>query len=285
MSESPSDRGSQSTLLNTHPGAQAAGRRGVWQKVRRVWAALGTLTFVGFTGWCLVAYRATEEARQALLAGADGVTVTRGEAHWRFTPDTSPPRHPVRLVFFAGSMVDPVAYAPLARAVATNGYPVLLMDLPWRGAFGGADGGEVLVQARETMRQVSTVQKWVIAGHSKGGAVAARFVFEDPTDVAGLVLVGTSHPRDFDLSGTSVPVTKILGTRDGVAELEKSERNRSMLPASARWVLIEGGNHSQFGCYGFQPGDWRASISREEQQRETVAAVIDALEAALDLGR
>jgi pimeloyl-ACP methyl ester carboxylesterase len=285
MSESPSDHGSLSTLQDIHPGAQAAGRRSVWQRVRRVWAALGTIAFVGFTGWCLIAYRATKEARQALQPGTDEVTVTRGDAHWRFIPVTGHLRPPVGLVFFAGSMVDPVAYAPLARAVATNGYPVLLMELPRRGAFGGADGGEVLAQARRAMGQVSTVQKWVIAGHSKGGSVAARFVHEDAADVAGLVLVGTSHPRDFDLSGTSVPVTKILGTRDGVAELEKSERNRSMLPASARWVLIEGGNHSQFGYYGFQPGDWRAWVSREEQQRQTVAAAIDALEVAIDLGR
>lgn len=268
-------------MTNVLPGSQAASRRGLWQKVRRVWAALGIIAFLGFTGWCLIAYRATEEARQALLAAADGVAVTRGEAHWRFTPDTSLPRHPIGLVFFAGSMVDPVAYAPLARAVATNGYPVLLMELPWRGAFGDADGDKVLAQARDAMAQVPVIHRWVVAGHSRGGAVAARFVHENTTDVAGLVLIGTSHPRDLNLSGTSVPVTKVLGTRDGVAEVEKSERNRSRLPPSARWVLIEGGNHSQFGYYGFQPGDWRASISRAEQQRQTVAAVVNALEGAL----
>lgn len=281
MTESPSDRGSLSTMPDTRPGAQAVGRPGVWKRVRRVWAALGSVAFVAFTGWCLIAYRATEEGRQALRAGGDGVTVIRGETHWRFAPASGQPNHPVGLVFFAGSLVDPVAYAPLARAVATNGYPVLLMELPWRGAFGGADGSEVLAEARRAMGQVSTVLKWVIAGHSKGGAVAARFVYEDATDVDGLVLVGTSHPRDFDLSGTAVPVTKVLGTRDGVAKVEKSERNRSKLPASVRWVLIEGGNHSQFGYYGFQPGDRKASISREEQQRQTLAAVINALEAAL----
>jgi hypothetical protein len=35
-------------------------------------------------------------------------------------------------------------------------------------------------------------------------------------------------------------------------------------------VRIEGGNHSQFGWYGFQPGDRWASISREEQQAVVV---------------
>lgn len=67
-------------------GDRAHGRWGRWPGIRRVWAALGTTAFVGFTGWCLIAYRATDEARQALQAGADGAAVARGEHHWRFTP-------------------------------------------------------------------------------------------------------------------------------------------------------------------------------------------------------
>jgi pimeloyl-ACP methyl ester carboxylesterase len=130
------------------------------------------------------------------------------------------------------------------------------------------------------MGQHPDVPRWIVAGHSKGGAVAARLAYENATALAGLVLIGTSHPRDFDLSGTSIAVTRILGTRDGIAEVEKSERNRRLLPASARWILIEGGNHSQFGYYGFQPGDCPATISREEQQRQTLAALMEALQAA-----
>ncbi len=210
----------------------------------------------------------------------DGVVVARGEGHWRFTPlnDTSDSR--TGLVFFAGSLVDPIAYAPLARAVATRGFPVLLIELPRRGALGGADGAEVMVRARAAMGRVPSVGRWVIAGHSRGGAVAARFVFEDASGVGGLVLLGTSHPRDFDLSGVQVPVTKVLGTQDGVSSVEKSERNRSKLPSSTRWVLIEGGNHSQFGYYGFQPGDRWATIGREEQQRRILEAVVSALQTA-----
>lgn len=37
---------------------------------------------------------------------------------------------------------------------------------------------------------------------------------------------------------------------------------------------IDGGNHSQFGYYGFQLGDWPATIGREEQQRRTLDALI-----------
>jgi hypothetical protein len=42
-------------------------------------------------------------------------------------------------------------------------------------------------------------------------------------------------------------------------------------------VLIEGGNHSQFGYYGVQLGDNSAGISREQQQELTVEGVLAAL--------
>jgi len=92
--------------------------------------------------------------------------------------------------------------------------------------------------------------------------------------------VGTSHPRDFSLAESTLLVTKILGTRDGVAPIERSEENRHLLPATSRWVLIEGGNHSQFGWYGFQPGDHFATIDRDRQQELTRTAIVDALESA-----
>jgi len=77
-----------------------------------------------------------------------------------------------------------------------------------------------------------------------------------------------------------VPVTKILGTRDGIAELEKSEQTRHNLPGATRWALIEGGNHCQFSFYGFQPGDSTATISRDRQQELTLQLVVETLEAA-----
>ena len=93
-------------------------------------------------------------------------------------------------------------------------------------------------------------------------------------------MIGTTHPRDVDLSGLEVPVTKLVATRDGLAKVAGVEANRHLLPASTRWVRIEGGNHSQFGWYGFQPGDRRADISASEQRRQMIGAVIGALQSA-----
>jgi hypothetical protein len=91
------------------------------------------------------------------------------------------------------------------------------------------------------------------------------------------VLIGSSHPRDFSLADLTLPVAKILGSRDCVAEVEKSDTNRHLLPALTRWVVVDGANHSQFGWYGFQPGDCWATIDRARQHAVTVEAVIDVL--------
>jgi len=249
----------------------------IWSKVCKGWAAFGLIALIAFIGWCLLGYRANPDARQALHSSQE-IQVVRGDGYWSFISriNSNPPS--LGLLFFPGSLVEPAAYAPLARAVARKGYPVLLVELPRRGTFGGANGHEIIKRARKAMQQVSDVPHWIVSGHSRGGAVAACFVQENASGVAGLVLVGTTHPREYSLVDLQVPVMKILGTWDGLATVEKAEQTRHNLPASTRWIVIQGVNHSQFGCYGFQPGDHKATISRDQQQKLTTQAFIEMLE-------
>jgi hypothetical protein len=72
-------------------------------------------------------------------------------------------------------------------------------------------------------------------------------------------------------------VLSLYGTRD-MAGVQKFEESRAMLPEGTQYVVIEGGNHAQFGDYGEQPGDNPALISRAEQQAQVVEAVIAFLE-------
>src|SRR5688572_9207626 len=110
--------------------------------------------------------------------------------------------------------------------------------------------------------------------------LAARFLHENRTGLAGLALIGTTHPRDFSLAGVTMPVTKIYGTRDGVASFDKIRQNRHLLPPNTTWVEIEGGNHVQFGYYRHQLGDSEATISRAEQQKLVETALLAALSRA-----
>ena len=84
-----------------------------------------------------------------------------------------------------------------------------------------------------------------------------------------------------DLSDKDIAVVSIYGDVDGVLDMEEYEASKSNLPADMTEHVIKGGNHSQFGSYGLQEGDNKASITPEDIQAgidlaaETVADVVD----------
>ncbi len=243
--------------------------------------ATGVVVTIALAGWSLIAFRANADARAATISDSI-VANTRRDGMWRFAATNAAAAPRAGLLFFPGALVDPAAYAPLARAVAAAGFPVTLMELPRRGALGGANDRDLLGRALDHTRTAGAAHRWVVAGHSRGAVAAVDFAASYPTSIAGLVLIGTTHPRDADLSRLAAPVTKIVGTNDGIAPLRKSEANRRLLPGATRWIRIEGGNHSQFGWYGFQPGDHVAGISAERQHAQMLSAILDALRAAAD---
>jgi pimeloyl-ACP methyl ester carboxylesterase len=250
--------------------------RRLWRRVRLVWITAGLAVTAAFVIWSLVAFRASAPARGAVVSDS-AVAVGHSDGVWSFLPRRPMSAGIPALVFFPGALVDPVAYAPLVRAAAGAGFPSYIVELPRRGAFGGANDPALEERLDRLLAATGTPRRWVIAGHSRGAVVASQIASERRKGFAGLVLIGSSHPRDVDLSTLAVSVTKVAGTRDGLATRTEVEENRAKLPASTRWVWIEGGNHSQFGWYGFQPGDRRATIAAATQRATMIQAVLDAL--------
>jgi pimeloyl-ACP methyl ester carboxylesterase len=229
-----------------------------------------------FVSWSLIAYRPSADAVAATVSGTD-VSVEQDRGVWRFVSTTAAASSPPALIFFPGALVDPRAYAPLLRAVARAGFPAYLIELPRRGAFGGHEDVEVETRLASVLARHSAGTRLVLAGHSLGVVVVSRVASRSMPQLGGLALVGSSHPRDVDLSQLTVPVTKIVGTRDGIATPAQVMANGAKLPATTRWVWVDGGNHSQFGWYGFQPLDWPATIEASRQREIMVDAVIDVL--------
>lgn len=83
---------------------------------------------------------------------------------------------------------------------------------------------------------------YTLAGHSQGAKMAAQFVYENPGLIDKLVLIATTHPREVSLADRSLPVLKISGSRDGVADEAAILANRGNLPADAQFVRIDGAN-------------------------------------------
>lgn len=239
--------------------------------IRIVWVSGGILFFV----WLFYSFQA-HGVDTAVLQSNETVTITETADTIRFAPQNAKTNG---LIFYPGALVEPEAYAPLARAIAEQGYLTIIVKLPLRTASFGSQEKDLMTYTQTLMAAHEEVQNWFIAGHSRGGAIAARFAHQHGDLVDGLILIGTSHPKEaaFSLANSTFPVTKIYATRDGLASAAEVKANADFLPAQTQWVEIEGGNHAQFGYYGPQLGDGRAQISRTQQQDLTVAAILTAL--------
>ena len=176
-------------------------------------------------------------------------------------------------IFYPGGRVDARSYAPPARALAEQGYPAVIVPMPLNLAVFGSG------KAADVMAAMPEVERWVIAGHSLGGAMAATFTHGNPDAVDGLVLWAAYPAGSADLSArTGSAVSSIYGTADAVINVEAFQGSRALLPPQTVWVPIEGGNHAQFGWYGEQTAEDIATISREEQQAQVIAATLAVLD-------
>jgi dienelactone hydrolase len=232
-----------------------------------VLVVLVVLVTAGTIAWSLLQHEAMPEALAALQS--DGEVAVSDERWLVFTPAAREPHG--GLALYPGGFVDPRAYAPTARAIAAEGYLVVIVPMPLNLAVLGANHAQAVIDA------YPEVDRWVLGGHSLGGAMAARYAHRNPGAAHGLALWAAYPASSDDLSARSLSVASIYGTRDGLATPAKVGASRPLLPVDTQWMAIEGGNHAQFGWYGPQSGDGEAMISREEQQAQIVAATVDVL--------
>ncbi len=217
----------------------------------------------------------TQNVADELLRSSNDVTVLHRTTTLDFLPRK---RHAASaLVFICGSGIHPEAYAPLLRPIADLGYPVFTIKLPYRFAPLDSHKSQAVTRARKVISGHPEITHWVIAGHSLGGALAARVARTTGGLHTAFVLIGTTHPKEDDLTGIDAPFTKIYATNDGVAPVDRVMASRALLPKETNWVRIPGGNHSQFGHYGHQLFDGEATITREAQQAITREALLEAL--------
>ncbi|MDP5120630.1 MAG: alpha/beta hydrolase [Spirosomaceae bacterium] len=229
--------------------------------LRRIWVIAG----LSFFGWMVYSMQAKGILEQILKSDRD-ISVSANDYSITFTPSNSFSKV---IIFYPGALVQTEAYAPLCRKLADNGYEVVLMKMPYRMAN---QGYEII---KEENLLSNPNKQYILAGHSQGGKMAAQFVYENPGLIDKLILLGTSHPRDYDMSEYDIPVLKLYGSNDGVASPADVRKNKSKLPSSAKFIEIKGGNHSQFGYYGFQFNDDKATIGREEQQEVILKNILN----------
>jgi pimeloyl-ACP methyl ester carboxylesterase len=169
-------------------------------------------------------------------------------------------------LFYPGGLVKPEAYLPALVPLAESGYPVVVVKMPFDLAFFDTEKGVGLTGS------VPGVGRWAIGGHSLGGVAAAMAVEKHPGKFAGLVLWASYPGSGNSLARATIPTISIRASEDGLATPAKVGAAASLLPPDTERVVIEGGNHGQFGDYGPQKGDGTATLSRLAQQEQVANA-------------
>ncbi|MBU3161463.1 alpha/beta hydrolase [Clostridium frigoris] len=173
------------------------------------------------------------------------------------------------LIIYPGGKVEPQAYAPLAEKIAESGFKVVIVPMPLKLAILSPNKAEKVIE------KYSEIKQWYIAGHSLGGVMAAQFAYKNQDEINGLILLASYPQKSNNLSSSVVKVLSMYGTRDGFVGKDKIDESKKLLPKSTKWIPIKGGNHSQNAWYGFQKGDNKATITRDEQQNIIGKSIVE----------
>lgn len=173
-------------------------------------------------------------------------------------------------IFYPGAKVDEKAYAELMMRLADEGTDCFLISMPLHMAILGKRKADNVIEAYSG----NGYKHWYIGGHSLGGAVAAIYAAENSDKLDGVVMLAAYSTKKLD---QNLKAMTMIATNDHVINTQDYEENKKNLPPDATEVVIQGGNHSQFGDYGDQRGDGEATITRDDQIKQVCEAILHML--------
>lgn len=138
--------------------------------------------------------------------------------------------------------------------MAEKGHRVYIASMPLNLAFFGQNKADSFISEHQDRR-------YVIGGHSLGGVFAARYASEHADVIDGVYFMASYADDGGKLNGLNMSAIQITGTQDGVLDRTEWEAARKNLPDDTTYVDIAGGNHGQFGSYGFQKGRQRSFLN------------------------
>jgi pimeloyl-ACP methyl ester carboxylesterase len=180
-----------------------------------------------------------------------------------FRPASKQPA--IGVILYPGGRCDARAYAPVVRPLAAAGACVVIPNMPLRLAVLDANRVAKIIAAHPD------IDRWILGGHSMGGAIAAAYVHKRPESVQGLFFLASYAAKMHAMREATLPVAMIYGTHDFVTRKTEFEASSERLPEHTEYVAIEGGDHYQFGS--FANAECTATISRDIQQAQTTSAL------------
>lgn len=196
------------------------------------------------------------DAAQTAMNGNEKVSVHKIDGGYLFDG----PSDSKAIIFYPGAKVESTAYAPLLLKLSEEGFDCFLTDMPFNMPVFGINAADIFIFNYQ-------YDTWIIAGHSLGGSIAVEYANSHQDIIDGIILLASYPSTKLD---NHLKLCSVYGSKDGVLSLSRYESGKKYWPEQSGEVIIEGGNHAQFGDYGFQDRDNPADITAEEQQTCTV---------------
>ena len=216
--------------------------------------------------WSSKSYKPNELAIQAL--NSDKKIEVKNDKFISFTPKDKEVEK--GFIFYPGAGVEPEAYAPICREIALKGYEVVIAKMPLNLAILSPNKADKIISS------YNNIKTWAIGGHSLGGVMASKYA-SNHDDIKAVAFYA-SYPSNDELKDLDLEVLSLYGEKDGVLNKGNLAKSKENLPSDAKFIEIKGGNHSQFGDYGLQNGDEKASITEEKQFETTANYTIEVLD-------
>ena len=215
--------------------------------------------------WSSKSYKPNELAIQAL--NSDKKIEVKNDKFISFTPQNQ--KVEKGFIFYPGAGVEPEAYAPICREIALKGYEVVIAKMPLNLAILSPNKADKIISS------YNNIKTWAIGGHSLGGVMASKYA-SNHDDIKAVAFYA-SYPSNDELKDLDLEVLSLYGEKDGVLNKGNLAKSKENLPSDAKFIEIKG-DHSQFGDYGLQNGDEKASITEEKQFETTANYTIEVLD-------
>jgi len=218
--------------------------------------------FIGFFIYVNIYYHATSNALD-YLKDRDNVKVKKLDSGYLFDG----PGNGKALIFYPGAKVEETAYSYIMHGIAKNGIDCFLVKMPFRLGFFGINKADKIIEENKEL-----YQHWYMAGHSLGGAMTGTNITKHQDNIDGFALLGAYTTNRIS---DKVKTISFIASNDKILNWNSYHKYIKNLPGNFTEINIEGGNHSQFGDYGYQTGDGTAIISIEEQHNIIIKAIVD----------
>lgn len=229
--------------------------------------AIVLVSIAGFAYYVSDYYHADNRALAALKP-TNSYIVNDSENSVTFTPTKN--KSSTGIIIYPGGKVQAESYSVIASKLALNGYTTIIVKMPFNLAFFDSN------KADNIIAEHPEIKTWVIGGHSLGGVFASDYAVNHQDKIKGVIYLAAYPSKD--ASNATFKALSIRGSLDNLTTSEDIEKNKNKFPANTTFITINGGNHYNYGNYGVQAGDNNSTITREQQQNETVNDILKFLE-------